>query len=140
MDENEYQSIYLDANDSSTKSIQCTWQGHPKQGTGEENCKGLSYACVAKGSREGTWNATIVVDMSYGKGIVLCEQFWGSINGAKFKQIVKSAIPLALDKRINPVERRMLMDECPRQNSKVAKKTMENINAIVMATPARSPD
>ena len=74
------------------------------------------------------------------KEFVLCEQFWGSINGTKFEQIVKSALPLALDKRINLVERRILMDECPRQNSKVAKKTMESINAIVMATPARSPD
>ena len=32
------------------------------------------------------------------------------------------------------------MDGCPRQNSKVAKKAMKNINTIVMAIPAKSPD
>ena len=32
------------------------------------------------------------------------------------------------------------MDGCPRQNSKVAKKAMQNINTIVMAIPAKSPD
>ena len=32
------------------------------------------------------------------------------------------------------------MDGCTRQNAKVAKKAMQNINAIVMAIPTRSPD
>ena len=32
------------------------------------------------------------------------------------------------------------MDGCPHQNSKVAKKAMQNINTIVMAIPAKSPD
>ena len=32
------------------------------------------------------------------------------------------------------------MDGCPRQNSKVAKKAIQNINTIVMAIPAKSPD
>ena len=32
------------------------------------------------------------------------------------------------------------MDGCPRQNSKVAKKAMQNINTIVMAIPSKSPD
>ena len=80
-----------------------------------------------------------MVGVSYDKGIVLCEQYWGSMTGEKFPQTVQSGLPLTLDKSINPVERRILMDGCPHQNSKVPKKAMQNINAIVMAIPARSP-
>ena len=102
-------------------------------------CEGLCYYRAAKGSKEGTRNATFMVGMSYDKEFVLCEQYWGSITREKFAQIVQSALPVALDKSINPLERRILMDGCPRQNSKVAKKAMQNINAIVMAIPDLIP-
>ena len=59
---------------SSTKPIQWTWQGHLNKGMGKK-CEGLSYGCIAKGSKVGTQNATFMVGMSYDKGIVLCEQY-----------------------------------------------------------------
>ena len=58
----------------------------------------------------------------------------------KFAQKVQSTLPLALDKSINLLEWRILMDGCPARTQKLLKKAMQNINAIVMTIPARSPD
>lgn len=76
----------------------------PKGREWRKECEGLSYGCVAKGSKEGRQSGTFMVGISYDKGIVHCEQYWGSMTGEKIAQIVQSALPLALDKSINPVE------------------------------------
>ena len=102
--------------------------------------EGLDYGCVAKGSKEGKRNANFIVGMSYDKGIVLFELYISPITGDRFAEIVKTAIPEALEKSINPQIRRILMDGCPRQNSKVAKDAIASIGGMIMSIPARSPD
>ncbi len=80
-----------------------------------------------------------MVAISYGKGVVLCEQYDGTITGPKFAEIVKS-FPKAFNKSSNPKARRFLMDGCPRQNSKVAMRAIDKVNALVLKIPPRSPD
>ena len=102
--------------------------------------EGLKYGCVAKGAKEGVRNANFMVAISFSKGVVLCEQYFGRITGSKFADIVKRTFPAAFEKSINPTTRRFLMDGCPNQNSKVAKNAIAEVDSIIMKIPARSPD
>ena len=63
-----------------------------------------------------------MVDIRYKKGVVLCEQYKGPITGKKYAKIVTDSVPAALDS-LGGRSRRVLQDGCPRQNSKVARKT-----------------
>ncbi len=101
--------------------------------------EGLKFNCTAKGKKEGGINVNFMVAISYGKGVVLCEQYDGTITGPKFAEIVKS-FPKAFNKSSNPKARRFLMDGCPRQNSKVAMRAIDKVNALVLKIPPRSPD
>ena len=68
-----------------------------------------------------------MVDMSYDKGIVLCEQYWGSMTEEKFAQKVQSTLPLALDKSINLLEWRILMDGYPARTQKLLQKQCKTL-------------
>ena len=48
------------------------------------------------GSKEGAVNCNIMVAMSYNKGIVLCEQYQGAINGDKMVEIVNNSFVMPL--------------------------------------------
>lgn len=133
-------SIYVDGKGFQYKKNPKDMARAPKAREWRKKSEGLNYGCVAKGSKEGTRNATFMVGMCYDKGIVLCEQYWGPITGETFADIVETAFPLALESSINPVARRILMDGCPRQNSKAGLEAIRNVSAIVMSIPARSPD
>ena len=100
----------------------------------------LDYGCVAKGSKEGTRNANFMVAISFVKGVVLCEQYFGSISGEKFARIVRDSFPSAFAESINPRAKRFVMDGCPRQNSALSRRAIAKVNGLVMAIPARSPD
>ena len=100
--------------------------------------EGLSINCVAKGKKEGVRNANFMIAISHGKGVVMCTQYHGRINGEKFARIVKSEFPTAFS--ISEKTRTFLMDGCPRQNSKVAKAAIERVGGMIFSIPARSPD
>jgi len=51
--------------------------------------RSLKYGCVAKGSKERVKNANFMVAISFFKGVVFCEQYFGRIDGSKFADIVK---------------------------------------------------
>lgn len=102
--------------------------------------QGLDYDCVAKGSKEGTRNANFMVAISFDKGVVLCQQYFGSITGEKFANIVRDSFPNAFADSINPRAKRFVMDGCPRQNSALARRAIAKVNGLVMAIPSRSPD
>ena len=70
----------------------------------------------------------------------MCEQYFGPINGKKFADIVENSLPACLLDSVNPREKRVLMDNCPRQNSKIAREAFDKIGATVFLIPARSPD
>ena len=102
--------------------------------------EGLKFNCTAKGKKEGGINVNFMVAISYGKGVVLCEQYDGTITGKKNAAIVKSSFPKAFKKSSNPKGKRFLMDGCPRQNSKMARRSIQKVGGLVFKIPPRSPD
>ena len=97
---------------------------------------------TAKGRKEGTGGtyANFIVAIAYGKGVVLAEQYLGKINGEKFAKIVRDSFPAALENSANPVNKLILQDGDPSQNSKQAKTAFHEVGCKIFAIPARSPD
>ena len=81
-----------------------------------------------------------MVAIAYGKGVVLCEQWEGTITGEKFASIVKRCLRKAFRNSASPKGKLFLMDGCPRQNSRVAMRAIEKVGAKVFKIPAQSPD
>ena len=102
--------------------------------------EGLRVDCVAKGKKEGCTNANFMVAIAYNHGAVICKQYFGPITGEKFAGIIHSEFKNAFKNSENPKGKRFLMDGCPRQNSKIAKKAMAEVGGVLFAIPARSPD
>jgi transposase len=132
-------SFYLDGKGFQYKSNPYDQARAPGAREWRKRGEGLKFNCTAKGKKEGGINVNFMVAISYGKGVVLCEQYEGTITGPKFAEIVKS-FPKAFNKSSNPKARRFLMDGCPRQNSKVAMRAIDKVNALVLKIPPRSPD
>ena len=53
----------------------------------------------------------------------------------KMVQKRETAVPEAFDKNTDSLGRRILMDRCPRQNSKKALKALEDVDALVFRLP-----
>ena len=102
--------------------------------------RGEGLKCSSKGKKEGCTYANFMVAISYSKGAVLCEQYDGPITIEKFVAIVKSSFEKAFENSSNPKARRLLMDGCPRQNSKIAMNAINKEHAKVFKIPSRSPD
>jgi len=94
---------------------------------------------TTKGRKEGCRNANFMVGISYNCGVVLCEQYFGTVTGNKFAGIVEKSFPEALAKCSSRVKR-VLQDGCPRQNSKVAREAFSNVDTLLFKIPPRSPD
>ena len=129
-------SLYLDGKGFQHKSNPYDQARAPGAREWRKHGEGLKFNCTAKGKKEGGINVNFMVAISYGKGVVLCEQYDGTITGPKFAEILKSFLK-AFNKSSSPKARRFLMDGCPRQNSKVA---IDKVNALVFKIPPRSPD
>ena len=101
-----------------------------------------AFEVTAKGKKEGTGGrmASFYVAISYEKGVVMCEQYEGHINGRLFADIVKEKFPETFSKSTNCKNMLFLQDGDPSQNSAVAKSAFEFIGCKVFSIPARSPD
>ena len=95
----------------------------------------LKLRCTAKGMKKVATNANFMVGMSYDHGVVLCEQYFGSMTGAKMAEIVQESFPDAFQKSIDPKGKRFLMDGCPRQNSKVSLDAIHKVSGKVFKIP-----
>ena len=133
-------SFYLDGKGFIYKTNPFDMATAPRAREWRKPNEGLNYGCVAKGSKEGVRNANFMVAICYSKGVVICEQYFGRIDGKKFADIVKRTFSSAFEKSINPRTRRLLMDGCPNQNSKVAKDAIAEAGGIIFKIPARSAD
>ena len=76
-------------------------------------------------------NVNFMVAISYGKGVVLYELYYGSITAEKVESIVDEHFETAFEKSSNPTIHRFLMDNCPRQKSKKAMKAYERVKSLV---------
>jgi len=112
----------------------------PKAREWRQPNEGLAFGCTAKGKKEGTTQAKFMVAISYTRGVVLCEQYFGRINGEKFCRLVDRCFPQAFHLSINPYDKLFLQDGDPSQNSALAMETFEDLGANVFSIPARSPD
>ena len=86
---------------------------------GTKKNEGLKFGCTAKGDKVGTIYVNFMVGISFDKGVLLCGHYRNTITSQKMEQIIRDAMPEALENRINPNSKRILMDSCPRQNSKL---------------------
>ena len=102
--------------------------------------EGLEVGCTTKGQKEGAVNCNFMVGISYNRGVVLCEEYFGPLTGEKMANIVEEHFPNAFANSIDPVGKRVLMDNCPRQNCRATMRAYEKVNARVFTIPARSPD
>ncbi len=133
-------SFYLDGKGFQYKSNPVDQAKAPKSRGWRKKTEGLKTGCTAKGKKEGAINCNFMVGISYNRGVVLCEQYAGSINGEKMANIVRSSFPQAFEKSIDPRSKRFLQDGCPRQNSKTARDAFGSVHAKVFKIPSRSPD
>ena len=85
--------------------------------------EGLDLNCTAKGSHVGSGGrvAHFFVAIAYNKGTILCEQYFGNINGDMFAQFVKDHFNETFKKSDNGEGKLFLQDGDPSQNSKKAK-------------------
>ena len=129
-------SLYLDGKSFEYKSNPHDQARAPRARQWRKRREGLK----AKGKKEGCTNVNFMVAIAYGKGVVLCEQWEGTITGEKFASFVKPCLRKAFRNSANPKGKLFLMDGCPRQNSRVAMRAIEKVGAKVFKIPARSPD
>jgi hypothetical protein len=133
-------SLYLDGKGFEYKSNPHDQARAPRARQWRKRGEGLNFRCTAKGKKEGCTNVNFMVAIAFGKGVVLCEQWEGTITGEKFAAIVKRCFKKAFRNSANPKGKLFLMDGCPRQNSRAAMRAIEKVGAKVFKIPARSPD
>ena len=78
--------------------------------------------------------------IAYGKGVVLCEQFHGKLNGQTFSDFIHEQFPKAFANIANPIAKLLLQNEDPSQNSKKARDAMDCVGAEKFSIPPRSSD
>ena len=76
----------------------------------------------------------------YQKGIVLCEQYEGKINGDMFSDFIKTHFQKTFSQCRIPKDKRFLEDGYPAQNSKRARQALDTVEAIKFSIPPRLPD
>lgn len=105
---------------------------------------GEGLEITAKGSKElGGGNIChFVVGIRFGAGAILVEEY-SKMNGKYFSKFIETTLQRVLLDRaeVTGAEKLLfLQDNCPSQNSAMAKEAMENIGAEVVDIPPRSPD
>jgi len=133
-------SFYLDGKGYEFKTNPNDEARAPKACQWRRKSEGLEFGLTAKGKKEGAVNRNFMVGISYNKGVVLCEEYFGAINGKKMVRIVDEHFPQAFENSIDPKGKRFLTDNCPRQTCKVAMAAYDRVNAKVFRIPPRSPD
>ena len=112
----------------------------PKACEWHKKGEGLDHGRTAKGKKEGAVNYNFMVGISYNCGVILCEQWFGAMTGAKMADIVDNSFEQAFQKSGDSKRRLFLMDGCLCQNSKTALKAIKKHKAQIFKIPACSPD
>lgn len=103
--------------------------------------EGLSYGCTAKGAHSGSGGrvAKFMVAVSYGNGVILCEQY-EKLNGRYFKSLVEREFPRMFNIAAKRGPKLFIQDGDPSQNSCIACAAWRKLGAKLISIPARSPD
>ena len=137
---NNHVATYLDSKGFQYKTQPLDQARAPSAREWRKRNEGLKFGCTAKGTKEGSINVNFVVGISQSKGVVLCHHYKKALTADKMVQIIETALPEAFDESVDSFGRRVLADGCPRQNSKEALKTLEDVGALVFKITPRSPD
>ena len=102
----------------------------------------LDQNCTAKGSHVGSGGrvAYFLVANAFNRGVILYEQYHGSIHGEIFAEFILEHFNDIFEKSTNPKQKLFLQDGDPRQNSKKAKVGLDSIGAEIFSIPSRCPD
>ena len=132
--------MYVDGKGFAWKKNPLDQARAPKARIWRKSNEGLEFGCTAKAGKAGTTNLNFIIGISYDRGVVLCERYVGHITGEKYANIIKNHFPHALEKSSEPLGKRIIQDNCPRQQSKIARQALHDIDAKQMRIPSRSPD
>ena len=102
--------------------------------------EGLARGCTAKGAHCGSGGrvAKFFVAISYGKGVILCEQY-NSLNGRYFKTLIEREFQ-RMFRESQKSSKLFIQDGDPSQNSALARTALKKVGAKLLAIPPRSPD
>ena len=103
---------------------------------------GLCFQKTSKGSHEGSGGkvAHFWCAIAYGKGVILAEQYHGTLTGESFADFVRTEFPTLFDKSANVHGRLFLQDGDPSQNSRLALDAIDEVGGRLFHIPPRSPD
>lgn len=135
-------SFYLDGAGFQHKYNPCDEARSSKTLAWRRKKEALHPGCTAKGSHVGSGGnvAHFLVAIAYKRGVILCEQYHGKINGDMFSKFIEEHFPRTFESSANPRGKLFLQDGDPSQNSKKAKQSMDKIGVKKFNIPARSPD
>ena len=102
--------------------------------------EGLARGCTAKGAHCGSGGRLVkfFVAISYGKGVILCEQY-NSLNGRYFKTLIEREFQ-RMFRESQKASKLFIQDGDPSQNSALARAALKRVGAKLLAIPPRSPD
>jgi len=102
--------------------------------------QGLKRGCTSKGRKEGTGGryVRLIVAISYGKGIIVCEPY-KKMSGGYFASFIRRYFEdMFLDSGKDSST--WVQDGDPSQNSRAAQNAMKDVKANLLSIPPRSPD
>ena len=107
-----------------------------------KSSEGLTF--TTKGSKDlpGGRRLHLLVGVTHGLGVTVAEEYT-KMDGSYFARFVQTTMERSLGDTAMQKERESLifvMDNDPSQNSRVAKRALEDIGAELQAIPPRSPD
>ena len=132
-------AFYLDGVSFTHKTHPMDQAQAPRKKIWRRRNERLRAGMTAKSNNEGVGGkqAHFLVGIGYQKGVILCEQYHGRLNGKKFADFVRTSLPAAFSQCSS---KRFLQDGDPSQNSAVARDAIYSIGAMKFAIPPRSPD
>ena len=132
-------AFYLDGVSFTHKTHPLDQAQAPKKKLWRRRNERLKAGMTAKSNNEGVGGkqAHFLVGIAYQKGVILCEQYDGRLNGEKFAEFVRKTLPGVFAQCSS---QRFLQDGDPSQNSAKARDAIYSIGAMKFSIPARSPD
>ena len=134
-------NFFLDGVSFAYKRIPFDQGSSPRGRIWRKPCEGLDYGCTAKGKKEGSGGKLVklMVAISFGKGVIDCEQY-DKMSGDYFKGYISRKFPELFQKADKFPSKLWIQDGCPCQNSNAAKMAMSESDADLLSIPPRSPD